>query len=117
VLTSPVNPPSDSKSLQESDNDEGIQSHEISNDGYSICFGLYQDDLLSTGKLLTDWVIVLTQDVESGCVHNVCRELWTVWCSYNLAKVEFYMFVQALLQHSALDSFQIFFGNVVELCG
>ena len=50
-------------------------------------------------------------------MHNVCRELWTVWCSYNLAKVEFYMFVQALLQHSVLDSFQIFFGNVVELCG
>ena len=56
VLTSPVNPPSDSKSLQESDNDEGIQSHEISNDEYSICFGLYQDELSSTGKILTDWV-------------------------------------------------------------
>ena len=36
---------------------------------------------------------------------------------YNLAKVQFYMFVHALLQHNVLDSFQSFCGNVVELCG
>ena len=28
----PVSPPSDSESLQESDDEEGVQSHEISND-------------------------------------------------------------------------------------
>ena len=54
VFTPLVNPPSDSESLQESDNDEGIQSHVISNDECVICFGSYQDDLSSTGKLLTD---------------------------------------------------------------
>ena len=36
---------------------------------------------------------------------------------YNLSKVEFYMLVHALLQHGMLDSFQVFCGNVVELCG
>jgi len=99
-----------------------FKSHEISNNEWGICFGLYQDDLLSSGKLLTDWVILLTHDVESGACIMSGDIGWITYIAmdcvvYSLAKVEFYMFVHALLQHSVLDSFQIFCGNVVELFG
>ena len=47
----PVVSPLDSDSQDE----DGIQSKEISSNECAICFGLYQDDLSSTGKLLTEW--------------------------------------------------------------
>ena len=43
--TSKPDQPSESES-QGSAGEEGIQSHEISNNECVICFGLYQDDLL-----------------------------------------------------------------------
>ena len=48
----PVASPSDSDSQDQ----DGIQSKEILSNECAICFGLYQDDLTSTGKLLTEWV-------------------------------------------------------------
>ena len=41
----------------ESEPEEPIESgHEISNNECPLCFGLYDDDFCSTGKLQRDWV-------------------------------------------------------------
>ena len=41
----------------EADDDEyGVQNREISNNECAVCFGLYQDDLSTTGKLMREWV-------------------------------------------------------------
>ena len=72
TLVSP-DPPSDSES-QGSTDEEGIQTHEISNNECAVCFGSYQDDLSSTGKLLTEWV----QCTNTGCMkwmHIQCLHL------------------------------------------
>ena len=59
--------PSDSESQDE----DGIQSKEISNNECVICFGLYQDDLSSTGKLLTEWV---------ECLNIACKKWMHIQC-------------------------------------
>ena len=63
-------PPSDSES-QGSGDEDGIQSHEISNNECAICFGLCQDDLSSTGKLLTEWV---------ECTNTTCKKWMHIQC-------------------------------------
>ena len=63
----PVASPSDSDSQDE----DGIQSKEISSNECAICFGLYQDDLSSTGKLLTEWV---------ECPNIACKKWMHIQC-------------------------------------
>ena len=63
-------PPSDSESQRSAD-EEGIQSHEISSNECAVCFGLYQDDLSSTGKLLTEWV---------QCTNKSCMKWMHIQC-------------------------------------
>ena len=36
--------------------ENGLQSHEISNNECALCFGLYDDDFSSIGKSQRDWV-------------------------------------------------------------
>ena len=58
----------------ESADKEGIQSHEISTKVCAVCFVLYQDDLSSTRKLLTEWM----QCTNTGCMkwmHIQCVHL------------------------------------------
>ena len=57
------NPPLDSDSQESGQDEDGVQSHEISNNECAVCFGLYQDDLSSTGKLTTEWV----ECTSAGC--------------------------------------------------
>ena len=59
------NPPSISDSQGSGKNEDGVQSYEISNSECSVCFGLYQNDLLSTEKLLTGWPWV--KCINAGC--------------------------------------------------
>ena len=68
------NMPSDSDSQRSGEDEDGVQSHEISNNECAVCFGLYQDDLSSTGKLLTEWV----ECTNAGCkkwMHAQCLQL------------------------------------------
>lgn len=54
--------------------EDGIQNNEISTDECAVCFGLYQDDLSTTGKLLREWV----ECTNGGCkkwMHSECLEL------------------------------------------
>ena len=63
-------PPTDSDS-QESADEDGVQSREISNNECAVCFSLYQDDLSSTGKLLTEWV---------ECANEGCKKWMHIQC-------------------------------------
>ena len=67
------NIPSDSDSQGSGEDEDGVQSHEISNNECAVCFGLYQDDLSSTGKLMTEWV----ECTNAGCkkwMHAQCLQ-------------------------------------------
>ena len=63
----PVASPSDSDSQDE----DGIQSKEISSNKCAFCFGLYQDDLSFTGKLLTEW---------AECSNIACKKWMHIQC-------------------------------------
>ena len=68
------NIPSDSDSQGSGEDEDGVQSCEISNNECAVCFGLYQDDLSSTGKLLNEWV----ECTNAGCkkwMHVQCLQL------------------------------------------
>ena len=64
----------------------GLQSREISNNESAVCFGLYQDDLLSTGKLLTEWVECTNASCKKW-MHAQCQQLSDglyncgLWCT------------------------------------
>ena len=64
------NPPSVSNSQGSGKDEDGVQSYEISNKECSVCFGLYQNDLSSTGKLLTGWPWV--ECTNAGCKVDAC---------------------------------------------
>ena len=73
-----LQPSSDSEIEAAADNDcdeYGIQNNEISNNEYAVCFGLYQDDLSSAGKLMTEWV---------ECTNNSCKK----WMHSQCLKVD-----------------------------
>ena len=88
------NIPSDSDSQGSGEDDDGVQSHEILNNECAVCFGLYsiyQDDLSSTGKLLTEWV----ECTNAGCkkwMHAQCLQL----------SDELYIFVDSVV-HSLVN--------------
>ena len=57
AVAATLRPSSDSEIEADNDSDEyGIQNGKISSNECPVCFGLYQDDLSSTGKLMTEWV-------------------------------------------------------------
>jgi len=59
---------SSSDSEVEADDDKyGVQIRGISNNECAVCFGLYQDDLSTTGKLIRAWV---------ECTNQRCKK-WT----------------------------------------
>ena len=54
--------------------EDGVQNNGILNDECVVCFGLYQDDLSSTGKLLREWV-ECTNETCKKWMHSQCLEL------------------------------------------
>ena len=63
--------------LDRSGDDTGIQTNEISNSECAACFGLYEEDILSTGELVQEWVecTECKQWMHSQCVQLADQEL------------------------------------------
>ena len=51
--------------------EDGVQGNEILSDECAICFGLYEDDLSTTGKLEKDWV---------QCTNHTCQKWMHAEC-------------------------------------
>ena len=69
--------------------ESGVQSTEISNDECALCFGLYEDDLSTTGKLEREWVqctnVSCGKWMHSECLNTddnmfVCGLCHTLFC-------------------------------------
>jgi len=61
----------------EADNDGdqyGIQNGEVSSNECTFCFGLYQDNLSSTGKLMIEWVTYTNNNCKKG-MHSQCLKV------------------------------------------
>ena len=63
--------------LDRSGDDTGIQTNEISNSECAACVGLYEEDILSTGELVQEWVecTECKQWMHSQCVQLADQEL------------------------------------------
>ena len=74
----PVAAEPSSDSEVDADEEYGVQNREISSNECAICFGLYQDDLSTTGKLMREWVECT--DESGGCIASVYKKTMTFKC-------------------------------------
>ena len=52
----------------------GVQDKEISSNECAVCFGLYQDDLSSAGKLMREWVECTNERCKKW-MHSQCLQV------------------------------------------
>ena len=57
-----------------------VQDKEISSNECAVCFGLYQDDLSSAGKLMRSGLSVIMNSARSGCTASAYK--LTMTCIY-----------------------------------
>jgi len=69
-----------SDSEVDADEEYGVQNREISSNECAICFGLYQDDLSTTGKLMREWIECTNEGARSGCIASVYKKTMTFMC-------------------------------------
>ena len=62
-----------SDSEVDADEEYGVQNREISSNECAICFGLYQDDLSTTGKLMREWVECTNERCKKW-MHSQCLQ-------------------------------------------
>ena len=62
-----------SDSEVDADKEYGVQNREISSTECAICFGLYQDDLFTTGKLMREWVECTNERCKKW-MHSQCLQ-------------------------------------------
>ena len=65
--------PSSDSEVEADDDEYGVQNREISNNECAVCFGLYQDDLSTTGKLMREWVECTNQRCKKW-MHSQCLQ-------------------------------------------
>lgn len=86
--------PIDESDVKPEQSESGLQNHEISNDECALCFGLYEDDFSSTGKLQREWVqctrMTCKKWMYSDCLNQennkyVCRLCKMIFVNYTFA--------------------------------
>ena len=63
-----------SDSEVEDEDQYGVQDKEISSNECAVCFGLYQDDLSSAGKLMREWVECTNERCKKW-MHSQCLQV------------------------------------------
>ena len=77
----PVAAEPSSDSELDADEEYGIQNREISSNKCAICFGLYQDDLSTTGKLMRERVELAPKiGARSGFIASDYKKTMTFMC-------------------------------------